>query len=196
MTRGLIGMILLVWLCGCAGTMRDEHGVIHDDRFLSAQTGLIMGAPVYAAFAPVAIVARGVGAFGENGRIAVSGDIVDEDGRPLSGVMLRVIHSRLVTWDLNDDSAVFWEQVKTCHVDGRFAFDLWNTHSVRLEFAKGGFESCDHYFELVRRQGYVQDATPATTQPVYAPAPLRRQNFRVVMKRAESTPRAATRPAA
>jgi hypothetical protein len=176
--------------------MRDEHGVVHDRKFVAEQTGLIMGAPVYAAAAPVAIVARGIEAWGENGRIDVSGDVVDESGQPLNGVTLRVIRSRLVTWDLNDDAAVFWEQVRTRDVNRAFAVDLWNTHSVRLEFSKDGFERCDHYFELMRSDGYAQDAAPATTQPIYATSPLRRQNIRVVMKRAGSTIAAATRPAA
>jgi hypothetical protein len=43
-----------------------------------------------------------------------------------------------MTFDLNNDEPVFWEQMSTNDVNGHFAADLGNTHTVFLEFAKDG----------------------------------------------------------
>jgi hypothetical protein len=64
---------------------------------------------------------------------------------------------------------------------------------VRLEFAKDGFESRLYHFELVRKEGWPWDATPAATRPVYGRSPIVEPKLRVVMRRAQV---AATRPAA
>ncbi|MDB5329850.1 MAG: hypothetical protein JWP03_1001 [Phycisphaerales bacterium] len=43
-----------------------------------------------------------------------------------------------MTFDLNNDEPVFWEQMSTNDLNGHFAVDLGNTHTVFLEFAKDG----------------------------------------------------------
>ena len=173
--------------------MRDDRGTVHDSRFAAKQArDLVANAPLLIPFVPVGVVGNGIMASVENGRIALAGEVTDETGLPLSGVSMRVIYSRLVTFDLGDDSPVFWEEATSRDVDGTFSLNLSNTHTVRLQFTNGGFENREYHYELVRRGGWPQDTRPATTQPVYGPAPIVEPKLRVVMKRRV----AATRPAA
>jgi hypothetical protein len=196
MTRAYFGLLLPLCVVGCAGTLRDDRGTIHDSRFAANQTrDLATNAPLLIPFVPVGVIGNGIKASIENGRISLAGEVVNENGALLLNVSLRVIQSRLVTFDLNDDSPVFWEEVKCRDVDGDFSVNLYNTHTVRLEFAKDGFENRDYHFELVRKDGWPWDAEPATTQPVFGKGRIVEPKLRVMMKRKVQQV-AATRPAA
>ncbi|MGB7161192.1 MAG: hypothetical protein WBD40_24245 [Tepidisphaeraceae bacterium] len=196
MTRTSVALSMSFCLIGCAGTLRDDRGTVHDSRFAAKQAhDLVTNAPLLIPFVPVGVVGNGIKASVENGRISLAGEVVDENGALLSNVSMRVIQSRLVTFDLNDDSPVFWEEAKSRDVDGDFSVNLYNTHTVRLEFTKDGFENRDYHFELVRKGGWPWDASSAATQPVYGQSPIVEPKLRVVMKRAPAQV-AATRPAA
>ena len=111
MTRTAVTLLLSVLSVGCAGTMRDDRGTVHDSRFAAKQArDLVANAPLLIPFVPVGVVGNGIMASVENGRVAIAGEVTDETGLPLSGVSMRVIYSRLVTFDLSDDSPVFWRR--------------------------------------------------------------------------------------
>jgi hypothetical protein len=187
---------MFLFLAGCAGTLRDDRGTIHDGRFAANQAhDLVANAPLLIPFVPVGVAGNAIKASIENGCVSLAGEVVDEEGGALSEVSLRVTQSRLVTFDLNDDSPIFWEEVKNRDVDGTFSVSLFNTHTVHLEFVKAGFEGREYHFELVRKDGWPWDAKPSTTRPVYSPSPIEVSKLRVIMKR-KAAAVAATRPAA
>ncbi|HWE96804.1 MAG TPA: hypothetical protein VG269_22785 [Tepidisphaeraceae bacterium] len=172
---------------GCNGTMRDNFGTVHDGSFVLNQSKqVVTTAPLLMPFIPPALVFNGVkGAMG-NGKIQIDGVVVGEDGKPLDDVTLFVADARLVTFDVNNDAAVFWEQTSTNDINGRFAVNLGNTHTVFLEFAKDGYESRQYQYEI-NSDGLSRDMFRPTVTPVYHASPLVESGLRVMMKRQPQT---------
>jgi hypothetical protein len=75
------------------------------------------------------------------GDIVLSGEVIDEDGSPLSGVLLGVTATRRINprGDVNDP----WDREKRTWeetVDGRFSLTLHDWETVTLRFAKPGYD--------------------------------------------------------
>jgi hypothetical protein len=85
-----------LWLIGCAGTLRDDRGTVHDSSFAAKQAhDLAANAPLLIPFVPVGAVGNGIKASIENGRISLAGEVIDEEGVALSDVSMRVTQSRI-----------------------------------------------------------------------------------------------------
>jgi hypothetical protein len=72
---------MLISICGfgCTGIFRDNRGTVHDSHYNAQEAkGLVTQAPLLIPFVPIGTVGNGIKASIENGRITVSGTVVDE----------------------------------------------------------------------------------------------------------------------
>jgi hypothetical protein len=112
----------------------------------------------------------------ERNDIVAKGVIVDDGGQPLGGVDVKVVRSvaRKMGWEVHDDKVA--EQT----VDHRFQFEVPGAHAVTLYFEKSGFYSQTIY---LKRELFEDRLDQASKQIQLGPAPVQREELRVVMEK-------------